>query len=97
MKFRFKIKEYFFLQNGQIGITGDMDPIDFPIVTIKKFKLYLISNAKILHTFTNIGEEIPSTTLRGPIIRAFRTTDDISLILKREDLNNLYIIGESIN
>lgn len=92
--FKFKIKEYFLLQGEQIGITGDMYPDDFPIVT-KKFHLKLVSKNRTLHIFENIGEEIPSRNELSIRTRAFRTSDNIKKILDSEFIDDLYIVGST--
>jgi hypothetical protein len=93
-KFKFIINEYFALSGNQIGIIGEMQPDDFPIVS-SKHKLKLMQKDKVLHNFKKIGEEIPVRDNKEKRIRAFRTSDDVKNILSSNDLKNLYIIGEN--
>jgi hypothetical protein len=93
-KFKFIINEYFVLFGNQIGIVGEMQPDDFPIVS-SKYKLKLMQEDKVLHYFKKIGEEIPVGGSKEKRMRAFRTSDDVKHILSSNELKNLYIIGEN--
>lgn len=93
-KFKFIVNEYFVLSGNQIGIIGEMQPDNFPIVS-SKYKLKLMREDEVLHYFKKIGEEIPVGGNKEKRMRAFRTSDDIKNILSGNELNNLYIVGEN--
>ena len=90
--FEFLISKYFVLVGNQYGLIGEMTPNDFPISTKEKYLMKLFSSGVLVHEFKSIGEEIPSrkSSMKAKV-RAFRTTDDISSILKK--MNNLSIRG----
>lgn len=95
-EFKFKVKEYFILSGGQIGIAGDMIPDNFPTVT-NNFILKLVSKNKVLHVFESIGEEMFCRRSLSVKTRAFRTADNIRNILDSENISDLYIIGFANN
>lgn len=95
-EFKFKVKEYFILSDGQIGIAGDMNPDNFPTVT-NNFILKLFSKNKVLHVFEVTGEEMFYRSSLSIKTRSFLTADNIRDILDSENVSDLYIIGIANN
>lgn len=92
-EFKFVVKEYFILGGNMVDFIGKMLPEGFCIVNSKDYDMKLYSSDKLIHTFNNIGEEMPISYSGNKIkSRALRTFDDIAHLLKKES-GDLFILG----